>query len=243
MKTLTSTDQYAAQKNPLATCLPNLASLYDVKEGIVNMSPYMAHLLGFGDPAKAVGHSMHQIPLYKKHPAYLIFDDIFRKITVHKAKMTIISLLKYADGKKVMAFAEKIPHLNAIGEVTHIFTNAIEIHEHSVFFSFLSSLLHFKLYNLEHDTFCYIIEDLPQRNDDYPPLTLRETDCLFYMLHGKTCKEIANILNLSHRTVETYLMNVKQKLGCTTNRTLIDYAVSQGWMHIVPPHIINPCKF
>lgn len=49
----------------------------------------------------------------------------------------------------------------------------------------------------------------------------RETECLFYLLDGCTAKEIARAINLSPRTVENYIENMKDKLGCTTVSELI----------------------
>lgn len=48
----------------------------------------------------------------------------------------------------------------------------------------------------------------------------REKQCLEFYLSGNTAKETAEILNLSHRTVEEYLNNLKKKLGCRYKREL-----------------------
>jgi len=47
-------------------------------------------------------------------------------------------------------------------------------------------------------------------------ITLREYDCLTHLSLGKTAKEIAKALNISFRSVETYLERVKIKTGCRT---------------------------
>lgn len=44
-------------------------------------------------------------------------------------------------------------------------------------------------------------------------LSKRETQCLIYSLKGKSAKEIARILYLSPRSIETYLENIKSRLG------------------------------
>lgn len=51
-------------------------------------------------------------------------------------------------------------------------------------------------------------------------LTKREQDCLSHLLQGKTAKETAQILGLSHRTVEEYLNNIKRKCGLRYKRDL-----------------------
>lgn len=45
-------------------------------------------------------------------------------------------------------------------------------------------------------------------------LTAREYECINYLTRGKTAEEIAIILNISRRTVETHIQNVKRKMNC-----------------------------
>ncbi len=52
-------------------------------------------------------------------------------------------------------------------------------------------------------------------------LTVRELDCIDWTLMDKTAKEIANILNISARTIEDYLNNIRHKLNCQTKLELI----------------------
>ena len=62
-------------------------------------------------------------------------------------------------------------------------------------------------------------------------LSVREMECLYHFLKGNTLKEIAAILNLSKRTVESYYDNIKSKFGCDTKTALIIEAVKQGYMN------------
>jgi DNA-binding CsgD family transcriptional regulator len=52
--------------------------------------------------------------------------------------------------------------------------------------------------------------------------TKREAECVVWLLKGKKFSEIATILNLSSRTVEYYMQNIKAKVGCRTKLELID---------------------
>lgn len=45
-------------------------------------------------------------------------------------------------------------------------------------------------------------------------LTERELECVNYLSRGKTAEEIAIILNISKRTVETHIKNIKRKMNC-----------------------------
>ena len=52
--------------------------------------------------------------------------------------------------------------------------------------------------------------------------TKREAECMVWLLRGKTINGVATILQLSPRTVEYYIKNMKIKVGCRTKFELID---------------------
>jgi len=53
-------------------------------------------------------------------------------------------------------------------------------------------------------------------------LSMRELECLIWVSKNKTAKQMARILNISYRTIEDYLQNLKCKLGCQSKEQLID---------------------
>lgn len=55
----------------------------------------------------------------------------------------------------------------------------------------------------------------------------RDKDILYLLVRGKTAKNIAKILGLSHRTIEHRLEAIKQKLGTPTKSELIERIVDQ----------------
>jgi DNA-binding CsgD family transcriptional regulator len=63
----------------------------------------------------------------------------------------------------------------------------------------------------------------PQKENTFKfdKFSKREQDCLGLFLEGKTAKETAKVLNISPRTVEEYLANIKRKLGCKNKYELL----------------------
>ncbi len=53
-------------------------------------------------------------------------------------------------------------------------------------------------------------------------ITRRELDCLLLLSRGLKTKQIATILNISYRTVESYINNLKIKTNCSYSSSLID---------------------
>jgi DNA-binding CsgD family transcriptional regulator len=71
--------------------------------------------------------------------------------------------------------------------------------------------------------------------DKYPgvALTQREAECMVQFLKGKTVNKTALALQLSPRTVEFYLKNMKRKLNCQTKSELIGKIVETDFMKLV----------
>ena len=51
---------------------------------------------------------------------------------------------------------------------------------------------------------------------------------LILVAEGRRTKEIAELLNLSPRSVETYRSRLMKKLGCASTAELIRYAIREG---------------
>ena len=62
------------------------------------------------------------------------------------------------------------------------------------------------------------------------PISGREREIVQLLAEGKSSKEVANILNLSVKTVETHRSNILRKLNCHSVSELVRYAVRN---HIV----------
>lgn len=58
----------------------------------------------------------------------------------------------------------------------------------------------------------------------FDTLSLREQQCLNALIQGKSAKETAVELFLSHRTIEHYLESCRNKLGCWTRQELFSIA-------------------
>jgi DNA-binding NarL/FixJ family response regulator len=64
----------------------------------------------------------------------------------------------------------------------------------------------------------------------YEHLTNREREVLKLVAEGKTSKEIASLLSISVRTVETHRANIMEKLEFKKTADLIKYALKKGFI-------------
>ncbi len=72
---------------------------------------------------------------------------------------------------------------------------------------------------------------LPQR---LHKLSRRELQCLFYLIQGHSAKSIAKHFNLSPRTIESHIENIKLKTDLLNKRDLIGFAFANGLVALSP---------
>jgi len=85
-----------------------------------------------------------------------------------------------------------------------------------------------------------LVEDLIDRTRDLPgssrgerpedALSEREIEVIKQVARGYTNQEIADQLNLSVKTVETYRARAMQKLELNSRAALVRYALARGWL-------------
>lgn len=68
--------------------------------------------------------------------------------------------------------------------------------------------------------------------------TRREAECMLWLLRGKTINGVAVVLKLSPRTVEYYIKNMKNKLGCRTKFELIELIYASEFMKSVEGKVV-----
>lgn len=74
------------------------------------------------------------------------------------------------------------------------------------------------------------------RQPDQPAvkLTPRQREVLQLIAEGRTMKEVASILNISARTVESHKYEMMEALGVQTNAELVQYAIKIGLVSVSP---------
>lgn len=70
-------------------------------------------------------------------------------------------------------------------------------------------------------------------------LSLRESQCFYYLLRGYSAAQTATALGLSSkRTVEEYIDRIKTKLHCHSKKELIAYGFENRLTHYIPESLI-----
>jgi DNA-binding NarL/FixJ family response regulator len=74
---------------------------------------------------------------------------------------------------------------------------------------------------------------------DLPTLTAREREVTQLLAEGKSSKEVASLLHLSTKTVETHRSNIMRKLSLHSIRDLVVYAIKNSIIQIQMPPQLN----
>ena len=76
-----------------------------------------------------------------------------------------------------------------------------------------------------------------------PVLTTREREVTQLLAEGKSSKEVASLLNLSTKTVETHRSNIMRKLSLHSIRDLVVYAIKNNIIQVqMPPQPNQPTE-
>jgi DNA-binding NarL/FixJ family response regulator len=67
-------------------------------------------------------------------------------------------------------------------------------------------------------------------NEHFVPLSPREMEILQFVTKGKSNKEIAQSLGISHQTVKNHMTSILKKLDVRDRTQAAVYALRRGWV-------------
>jgi DNA-binding NarL/FixJ family response regulator len=84
------------------------------------------------------------------------------------------------------------------------------------------------------DVLSFLMDAGRQADQPAVKLTPRQREVLQLIAEGRTMKEVASILNISARTVESHKYEMMEALGVQTNAELLQYAIKIGLVTVSP---------
>lgn len=214
---------------------PGIVLYKDKNSRFLGCSSEFSNLLGYKKPELAIGSTDYELPCdaVKNANAYLAEDQ---RVIKENKKLSFLQISRFADGLTQALYYEKAPLINfkksqVVGVLCQGFAikGAFLSNIYKVF-SAMSNRQQFKTAWLGN----YTIET---EVDCLSNFSQREMECLFYLLRGKSAKEIAKTLAISSRTVETYLENLKFKTNSQSKGELINFCFQQGYQNKMPQSI------
>lgn len=217
--------------------LPSIDNIKDFDSKFIAMSAGTASLIGFKSSEDAIGKSDYDIPCGVSEFA----DDFIRldrMVLRSGERMVAIDVQKYKAGWGLL-LSEKKPLFDENNKAVAIYSNCIDLSSTRGFNGFLELYtIDTKLLGKRKKPASYVL------SGGYSPfsLTKKQENCLFYLIRGKSIKEIGKILNISSRTVESHLDAIKLKLNCFNKAEIIEKALDSGFLFYVPVGIQKEYK-
>jgi DNA-binding CsgD family transcriptional regulator len=73
----------------------------------------------------------------------------------------------------------------------------------------------------------------------HPNLSPRESLCLYYLMRGGTAKEIGTRMNISPKTVESYIARMREKFDCINKSQLIEKSYAMKFNLYIPEMLVS----
>ncbi len=152
-------------------------------------------------------------------------------VMANQKPLIILDIHPYADGSTRTFMTTKCPLYDQNGKIFAVECQCVDIEEKNMSL-FLSRLLSMdKIFNAgSANQTSYLMS----QSNPVTSLSRREEECLFYVIRGFSMKQIAKLLSLKPKTVESYIENIKSKFGCTTKQQLIECAIVNGLIPFIP---------
>ena len=193
-----------------------------------------AQIVGWDSPKKAVSKTDYDIP-----SEIAVLADDFRnidKLSLSRSGKTLTLEVMNSTSGWIALLVEKTPIVTYEGYIDGIYGHCFDV-SYTNFFKYsqiLSSIDQKIIPSTRHSAIYKLNPEC-----SHLPLTPRQQECVFLLIRGKTVKQIADILTLSVRTIESYIEAIKYRLGCTHKSQIIEKAIASGFLYFVPKSLLN----
>ena len=207
--------------------MPGIFHINNINSELVLANKIMVKMAGFQNLALAQGKSYEkmQCPAAESSETFLEQDRMMLKSGVEKKW---VANFEYAKNKWYVACGSKQPIQNEEGEIIGFVSHWYDLTHDAIVD--LSRYLFVSDHTFYQQQFSYAISD----QFDSCDLTGRQQQCIFYLLRGKSSKQIGLILSISSKTVETYVDQLKTKFDCCSKSQLIEKCIDLGMMNFIP---------
>lgn len=212
--------------------LPGLYVVFDLQSRVLAANNAALRWTGFKSEDQMIGTTYSDMPCKasEQHENFVLQDKLI--LNNQNGYGKIIGLYCYDNNDWKIVLAEKFPIQNEQAQ-----TIALASYISDLTYSNVIDVSKFvKLTHLNGKSFGAMKQSgfLISDNQANAVITRRQEECLFFLIRGKTCKEISSILDISVRTVEQFVEQLKNIFICDTKSKLIEKAIHEGYLSIIP---------
>lgn len=213
---------------------PEHIAILNQHSEFIHMNPAYMHTIGYTkiDDILGLSYDAFKGKAFEQANDYKIQDQ---QVLGQTQSLEFLTYHRYADGQWRLLHGSKScifdQHQNPCG----IFSRTKDVTKHPLFdigrFLMMSSTTS----KIKHQSFIYYINPI---NNKYS-ISRKELEILFYFIRGKTASEIALILNRSKRTIDMHIESIKNKFVVENKSHLIEKAMIEGYMNLLPETFIE----
>lgn len=184
-----------------------------------------------GDVDKMLGTSDYDFPCRLSE-----FADVFRAndqyVMQERKTVRFLEIQPFADDEWKVLVVVKSPTFDKDGHVTGTIGYATDVSGiYTNVPKMVAMIQHPQKKDMEQRT--YVIKSA------YNKISKQQNECIFYLVRGKTTREISERLKLSPKTVEHYIDAIKMKFKCSNKYELIVKLIELGFLHFIPDSILR----
>ncbi|AQV94976.1 hypothetical protein BJN34_13935 [Cupriavidus necator] len=215
---------------------PGFWGLQDGDSRYLYVNPAFGQLVGLSDHREAEGLLASQLPW----PASACSQEFLaqdRKVRESGVPMQVLDIhpdTQTIDSLRIF-ISHKIPYFDADRKVVGVIFHMREI-------STVEALDPWRVLIATGHVLENPLNPFGEASDseaEWSQLKPRERELLFLTTRGYTAKQIGRLLNLSHRTVETFLFSLRGKLNATNRLDLIAKARERGYWNHIPQSLLG----
>jgi len=213
--------------------LPGYWGCKDLNSVFAYANHSYAKLIGFELPEDCIGLTDHQMPSPTTKCAS-DFQEQDRFVIETKQSIKVLDVHPYPDGSWRTHIFSKSPWYDSQGNVQGTIFYGQELTDTAVL-----EVGHWicRATGLHSEERISLNQLSPQNHQI--KLTTRESEVLFLLLYGKKPKYIADVMNISTKTLENYVLHLRGKFGAHSKAQLIDMALDAGFGSHIPQTLLR----
>jgi len=201
-------------------------------------NPRAAHLYGYTKQQDMLGDTDYGLRCAAVKSAALFLQQD-REVIKLRQRLRALDIQPYVNGEWHVFISNKIPLLDAQQQVSGVVSHGVDItSRRSLALGYLLGGLirqDRRAIRPRIGASSYFIDQRRGQVD----LSRQETESLFLLLHGRSHKQIARVLNLTRRSVADQLANLKRKFEANSQADLLESAIQAGYLNQIPPSLFN----
>jgi DNA-binding CsgD family transcriptional regulator len=162
-------------------------------------------------------------------------DDFIRQdkfVITNKTKLNVLDINYFGSFGLSLFRTVKQPLFDEKNTFLGILVQCLEIRHHGI----IRSLIEINKFDIKtYDKISSYYND----NNRLEHLTKKEKLILFFLVRGKSIKDIAYITYNSKRTIETHITNIKNKLKVPNLTSIIEFVIHEDFLKYIPEEIIG----